>query len=82
MVISNCRLGLYKEGFGEVENVYIKKLCKTGIKALEENIQRKTDCKLNIQKHIKEKWRQSIIKEKQINSFPEFRKNKIIDSDT
>ena len=28
MVISNCRLGLYKEGFGEVENVYIKKLCK------------------------------------------------------
>lgn len=29
MVISNCRLGLYKEGFGEVENVYIKKLCKT-----------------------------------------------------
>ena len=42
MVISNCRLGLNKEGFGKVENVYIKKLCKVRHENTREKISKKS----------------------------------------
>jgi len=40
--IKTCRLGLYK-GFGEVANVYIKKLCKTRLKSTRRKYTRKLE---------------------------------------